>query len=420
MKLINQFTLWYLCISAFVLLAGGMIVFYSVQREIIDEEGRRLKDTVKLIAGLLEKGTRIDDIAGHQVVIRELDPAAAEIPVSIQDTIAWFEPHQHFERELRASASYKIKGRHYFIAASNLVAEPDEIFEGVVQSISWMFVLLLLVVVISGRLMSRAILTPFHKTLSAIESFHLKQKDPVRFVPSRTDEFRKLNTFLGEMTTKALEDYRSLKEFTENASHELQTPLAIMRGKLELLLNSPITHTQAQLLADAHQAVDKLSQVNKSLTLLTRLENHEFVSVQPVDLSKLTLDTLDTFAELIELKNLTLQTSIEADVRIRLHALLASILLNNLVSNAIRHNYPNGSIYVSLTPAALHIRNTGSPPQLPTHQLFERFKKSNQSHESIGLGLAIVKQICEVNHFRIRYSYAEAMHALEVNFTEKG
>jgi signal transduction histidine kinase len=419
MKLINQFTLWYLCISAIVLLAGGMIVFYSVQREIIDEEGRRLQDTVKLIAGLLEKGTEIDDIAGHQVVIREMDPAAEEIPARIQDTIAWFEPHQHFERELRASASYKIKDKHYFIAASNLVAEPDEILDGVVQSIGWIFGLLLLVVAFSGRLLSKVILTPFQHTLSAIQAFHLKQKDPIPFTTTRTDEFKTLNTFLGKMTTKALEDYRSLKEFTENASHELQTPLAIMRGKLELLLNSPITDTQAQLLADAHQAVDKLSQVNKSLTLLARLENQEFESSQVVDLSQLTLDTLSTFAELIEMKNLTLKTKIEADVSIQLHAVLATILLNNLISNAIRHNCTDGFIYVTLTPATLSIQNTGNPPQLPTHQLFERFKKGNQSNDSIGLGLAIVKQICDVNHFQVRYLYAEELHTVEVNFSIK-
>lgn len=419
MKLINQFTVWYLGISAIVLLAGGMIVFYSVQREIIDEESRRLKDTVKLIAGLLEKGTEIDDIAGHQVIIRELDPAASPVPVNIQDTLAWFEPHQHFERELRASASYKINEKHYFISASNLVAESDEILEGVLQSISWIFALLLLFVGISSRLISKAVLTPFKNTLAAIASFHLKQKHAIPLAPSRTKEFNTLNEFLGKMTSKALEDYRSLKEFTENASHEMQTPLAIMRGKLELLLNSPITDAQAQLLMEAHQAVDRLSQVNKSLTLLARLENQEFESSQPVDVSTLTLDALNTFSELMELKNITLKTKIEADVYIRLHTVLANILLNNLISNAIRHNYHNGSICVNLTPHTLTIRNTGNPPQIPTQQLFERFKKSNQSQDSVGLGLAIVKQICEVNHFQVNYVYADTIHTIHVDFTEK-
>jgi signal transduction histidine kinase len=416
MKLIDRFTLWYLFISAIVLVIGGMLVFNSVQNEILTEEDRRLRDTVKLIASSLEKGTEIDDIAGHQVVIEELPQTAALIPMHVTDTLAWFAPHQHYERELRATASYKIKDKHYFISASNLIAESDDLLNGVVVSLRWTFVLLLLIVGISSRLISNWVLKPFQNTLQVIQSFHLKQQSPIELMPTRTREFKTLNQFLKKMTTKALEDYRSLKEFSENASHELQTPLAIIRGKLELLMDQAIDDNQARLILEAHNAVDKLSKINKSLTLLTKLENQEFEAIHPINFSKLTEDTLHSFNELIEMKSLTLEKQIEPNIHLTLNPELAVILLNNLLANAIRHNHENGLIRVILSSARLMVQNTGNPPELPIEQLFERFKKSNQSSDSIGLGLSIVKQICELNYFKIDYRYQDQLHTLDIVF----
>ncbi|QHT67822.1 HAMP domain-containing histidine kinase [Rhodocytophaga rosea] len=416
MKLIDRFTLWYLFISAIVLVIGGMLVFNSVQNEILAEEDRRLRDTVKLIARSLEAGTEIDDIAGHQVAIHELAQTASLIPMHVTDTLAWFAPHQHYERELRATASYKFKDKHYFISASNLIAESDDLLKGVSNSLWWTFLLLLLVVGISSRLISNWVLKPFQNTLQVIQSFHLKQQHPIELMPTTTREFKTLNQFLKKMTTKALEDYRSLKEFSENASHELQTPLAIIRGKLELLMDQTIDDNQARLILEAHNAVDKLSKINKSLTLLTKLENQEFEAIHPINFSKLTEDTLQSFDELVEMKSLALEKQIEPNIHLTLNPELAIILLNNLLANAIRHNHENGSIRVILSSAGLTVQNTGNPPEMPIEQLFERFKKSNQSSDSIGLGLSIVKQICELNYFKVNYRYQDQLHTLDIVF----
>src|SRR5690606_30787922 len=152
--------------------------------------------------------------------------------------------------------------------------------------------------------------------------------------------------FLQEMTTKAQEDYKSLKEFTENASHELQTPLAIIRGKLELLMDSNLANEQAALISSAHNAVEKLSKIGQSLTLLTKLDNQEFEIFTTIDFSQQLKESLFAFQELIEMKSLHLVTSIEDHVHIKIHPLLNNILLNNLLSNAIRHNHEFGLIRI--------------------------------------------------------------------------
>jgi signal transduction histidine kinase len=256
--------------------------------------------------------------------------------------------------------------------------------------------------------------------MRVIQSFDLKQQEPIRLPPTRTSEFMELNQFLGRMTEKAREDYQSLKEFTENASHELQTPTAVIRGKLDLLMESDIRDEQAILIAEMQNALERLSRIHSSLTLLTKLENKEYEAKEPVCISNLMRETLNAFEELIQMKALTLEANIEKGVYVPLHAALADLLITNLVSNAIRHNFSRagegGFIRVLLSRDGLVVTNSGREPQVPTPELFERFKKGNAGSDSIGIGLAIVRQICELSGFDIVYEYKDGEHGLAVSF----
>jgi signal transduction histidine kinase len=289
-------------------------------------------------------------------------------------------------------------------------------------------------VVVSGGLISKYILAPFKRTLRVIQTFDLKQKTVLRLPATQTSEFLELNQFLQKMTERAREDYQSLKEFTENASHELQTSTAIIRGKLDLLMESDIRDEQAILIAEMQNALERLSRIHSSLTLLTKLENHEYEANVSVCISQLTKETLDSFEELIQLKSLTLQTTIAEKIYVPLHPSLADLLLTNLIGNAIRHNVApgegggmapggdgeaHGLIMVNLSREGLVIANTGLEPRVPTVELFERFKKGNSGSDSIGIGLAIVRQICDLSHFSIDYQFISGFHVLVVGFNEK-
>lgn len=143
---------------------------------------------------------------------------------------------------------------------------------------------------------------------------------------------------------------------------------------------------------------------------------HSYQTKQSVDLSKLVQDDLVMFEELIQIKSITLKTELAEQVRVIINPAMADILLINLLNNAIRHNKEDGAMGINLTSARLIIEHTGLPLQVPTELLFQRFKKNNQSSDSIGLGLAIVKQICDLNHFDIQYRYEEPWHRLVVDF----
>jgi signal transduction histidine kinase len=417
MRLIDKFTIWFIVITSVVLVAGGLIVFTQVQHEIDQEAIRRIKSHIDNIAQQLAEGTSPEELESEYVDITELDPSMATIDLNVYDTMAVYRPQMRaLDRKLTVESSYKIGNKHYRIAMYDFVAEPDEIADGVRESLAWIFVILLMIVGVTNVIISKRILAPFHKTLKAIEHFSLKKDRALKLPPTQTKEFQQLNHFLQKMTGKARADYRALKEFTENASHEFQTPLAVIRGKLELLLESPINDEQGNQILSALNSIEKLSKINHSLTLLNKLENQEFSAVESVNISTHVHNILDELSELIEMKSIALKTDIADNVNIVLHPSLADILITNLFSNAIRHNIQHGEIYISLTGRRLLVENTGHAPQIPLEQAFERFKRTSQNNDSVGLGLAIVKQICEVSGLQIDYRYDNNRHVVTVTF----
>jgi two-component system OmpR family sensor kinase len=419
MKLNNKFTGWYFGVMLVVLLIGGAIVYYEIQWKIDSVEVARHRRLNDLIAQQIRAG---GDWSNHptrkRATITQIpaDSMPAGLSSYYSRGTGWNMEFQANEHRLVVTSFYEIDGHDYRITTYSFIPSFGQLLPGVVASFKWILLLLLVLVVVSGRLISRYILAPFKRTLKVIQSFDLKQKQPVRLPDTRTDEFKELNLFLEKMTDRAMEDYRSLKEFTENASHELQTPTAILRGKLELLMESDIRDDQAILIAEMHNALEKLSRIHSSLTLLTKLDNYEYETKEPVCFSNSTRETLASFEELIQMKSLTLKDHIGEEVYLPIPGALAELLLNNLVSNAIRHNQAGGSIEVTLNRTGLVIGNTGKPPGKPTAELFERFSKDNPGSDSIGIGLAIVRQICDLNNFSIVYEYIDGFHVLAISF----
>jgi len=423
MKLINKFTLWYLCITLAAMLVGVAIAYNKVKSGIDEAEINRLKVYNDQMARQMQRGVSPDTyMRGRPADIKLL---LNEVPVKKYEVLEhsfYNTMLQHKECRLTVTSFYKINGQYYSISSYNYITKAKEILEGLMSSFIWIFVILLVLTVLSARFVSRLILAPFHHTLKKVRSFNLKDKKSLRLPTVNAAELKTLNSFLNGMTDKALDDYRSLKEFTENASHELQTPVAILRNKLELLTESYLhgkdPDTITGLIADMQNAIDKLSRINSSLTLLARLENNEFGNKQSISFSQLTTEALQSFSELMDMKAITLDTKIAAGVSVQLHPALTDILLGNLFSNAIRHNIYGGQISVRLSKSRLVIGNTGNPPEVPTTELFKRFKKGRKNSDSIGIGLAIVKQICEVNHFKIQYDYAGGWHIMQIIFEE--
>lgn len=418
MKLINQFTIWYLGISIIVLLIGGVLIFYKLESEIDFEQGKELERQLDNYARRMEFMENPARLKKDRLEIRELPLEAAQIPFQVNDTLAWHEPLEQVERQVKAGRSYLINGKHYYMSTYNIMIESDDITETVVQTMVAIFLLLLIFIVVTSRLVSKKILQPFHQSLTKINGFTFKENAPLEFEPSRIEEFEKLHEFLRKMSLRLLSDYKIVKEFSENLSHEIQTPIAITSGKLELLLNSPINDQQAKWIAAAYQSTQKMSKTVHSLATLAKLENQEFEGNQRLDLSQLIHQSIAGYEELIAIKNIILHSNIAPEVHIEMHPNMAEMLVDNLLSNAIKHNQNPGYIDIVVSQNQLTIRNSGSQPKTDVVEFLERFKKGNPSSDSIGLGLSIVQQICRIHGFTLDYQFSEGEHRIRIELQD--
>lgn len=417
MRLLTKITSLYLFITLLVFAVGGVMAYYVLKEEIDAEHRRFLQRRLARTAELIANGEQVPAYDGEKLDVIPLGPNARERPYRFSDTLVWHPYLKRMENHYKVSAIKNIDGQYYYMETFDVIVEADDITETVVRALSRIFLLLLVVVGVVGALFSARIFSPFNKTLDRIRDFRVQNDEPLDLPKTSTMEFKRLNYFVGQMAARSRREYQALKEFSENASHEMQTPLSIARGKLELLLDSPnLSDQDLGLVISAQQSIQKLSKLGRSLSLLTKIENEEFRGEGPSDLSELLNNIIDQFEELIELKSLALQQEIEESVTLPMDPILADVLLTNLFQNAVRHNVQGGCIDVSLNRERLLIRNTGPAPEAPPEELFNRFRKNRQSGDSLGLGLAIVQRICDMNNLQIRYRYQEDRHVVEVRF----
>ncbi len=416
MKLINLITLWYLGITLVAILIGGVMIFNKLESEIDFELGRELNRQIDTYAERIESGVPADRLQYEKLEIDEIPYSLPEEELYLRDTLAYHDPMNRNELQLKASKSYKIDGRHYRISYYNLVVETEDITETVVITMIAVFLIQLSFVGFIFRVISKKILSPFHFTLDQIRAFNFQKNQPLNLPRNKIEEFDKLNGFLERMSIKLLKDYRQIKEFSENLSHEIQTPSAVIRGKLEHMMNEEITENQAMLIQSAYENNEKITKIVRSLSMLAKLENQEFEAPEKIDFSQILTKLIESMDELLTIKSIAVTTAITQDVKLKIHPFIAEVLLQNLVGNSIKHNIQGGSLRVELNEESLRIENTGQAPDQDPEIFFERFKKGKGNPESTGLGLAIVKQICKNYGFRPIYRFENNLHAITILF----
>lgn len=310
----------------------------------------------------------------------------------------------------------EINKKNYLVTIETNVEETEETVIAIAALTFLFFLILVIGFLIFNRRLSVKLWQPFRSTLNKLKAFNLNSQASIPFEKSNTLEFEELNLALNKLIEHTITVYKSQKEFTENASHELQTPLAIIKNKLDLLLQKEaLTDRQYQIIEATNKAVTRVSRINKNLLLLAKIENHQFEDSEEIDLSDLTTQSLEHLHEHIENKALILQSEIDGELSITGNKTLLEILLTNLILNAIRHNSQKGVIKITLDKSGLTLSNSGNQA-LEIENLFKRFKRSSNESSGSGLGLAIVEQICKRHHWKINYLFKDDFHIFKVSF----
>ena len=273
---------------------------------------------------------------------------------------------------------------------------------------------ILLVSLLINRWQLRRLWKPFYKTLSGVEKFRLGEKTIPRFENSTITEFNFLNSTINQFIRDADKEYFLLKEFTENASHELQTPLAIVRSTLDVMMqDEKLSESQSNSLQAAHSAIQKMSRLNQSLLLLNKIENRQFSNIHSFDFKTLVQEKMSDWQELWQGRNLNISSSLDSAM-VSMNEQLAEMMISNLFSNAARHTPDTGNIEIRLTNEVFEISNSAVDGPLDKEKLFKRFSKIGQTTDHHGLGLSIVKQIADVSGMSIAYRFSKGDHIFSV------
>ena len=275
---------------------------------------------------------------------------------------------------------------------------------------------ILIISLLVNRILLRRLWQPFYDTIASMRGYKLGKVKEVKLPQTNIEEFVFLNDNLKDILQKAEEEYQILKEFTENASHELQTPLAIIRSKLDLIIQrEDLSEVQSEEMKEIYAEVKKLSRLSGALLLLAKIENQQFVRVTVIDLKERIEKKVQQFQELWKNSEINLNCQLQ-EAAIRANEDLTDILLNNLLSNASRHNIKRGTIDIQLRAHQLTVSNTGSKKMLNSKRLFRRFYKEETNSQNNGLGLSIIKQICEQSDIQITYFYKNGKHVFQLDW----
>lgn len=295
----------------------------------------------------------------------------------------------------------------------------QDIIAGMMLQFLLIFLVITMALFITVRFAAKKLWLPFDDTLRKAEQFNLAQSEIPHFAETDIHEFARLNHSLGQLMKKDKDTYRIQKEFTENASHELQTPLAIIRSKLDLLMLENLTGSQMRLVSDLYGLTIRMGHLNRNLLLLAKIENAQYTALEEVDMAALLAESLPLYETLQNGKTLRMcDRRADRSQTLRANPVLLECLLKNLIVNALRHSKEKGEVRISVEDRHLAVANESADGKpLDAGTLFGRFRPGDGKQKGNGLGLAIVKAICDFHHWGVEYRFEAGYHHFIVDFS---
>ena len=416
MKLIAKTSLYYLLLSVPILILSGFFCYYIITKKVQDGNNELLQTRCAVVEQYLKNN---DTVALHLITksgeaqiktILKFNSKELFKPV-FTDTLILDKKENELAPNILITSVISCRNTNYQIKIWRSTIEFDELVEGISYLLVFILFFLFLLSMLINFWVSKTLWKPFYKTVTSLKEFSAGADVLPYFEKTSVKEFAALNNSLHAMMEKMISDYNSQKRFSENASHEIQTPLAVIKSKVDLLIQSVnMKDYEMKLIAGIDDACSKLIRLNKSLLLLTKIENGQFKTTEKISVGKIIDNSLVLFEEHIKANRIAVLKNIEEDFLINMNPDLCFILINNLLQNAIRHNIEDGSIVIIIKATSLAIHNSGKEELLDMALLFKRFQKSSTSHLSTGLGLAIVKEIADVSGVKLQYEFIANRH----------
>jgi signal transduction histidine kinase len=417
MKLLTRTVRDYVIFSALLLLVCTPLFYFSIQTLTIRDKDRELRSHKAEFYELIPHLKTDEDLKFFGIMNDEFVLTETEHPVlldSIFSSSISINDEDHPYRILRSGVT--INGKHHILQIQESMVTTADLVSAIVTVQIILIAFLLVGFVLINRKLSKTIWNPFYTILDRLKKYQIDKDTTIDLPRSSTAEFRDLSLAISHLVIRNHETFQSQKEFTENASHELQTPLAISRTKLELLAQTKeLTQEQAELVESLSDAIDRLSRLNKNLLLLSKIENRQFFETGQIEIGSVVTKCVDFYKRQVADKNINITYATSEPVFIEVNPILFDVLITNLISNAFRHADEFSTIAIEWSKNHITISNAGNPLENP-EKIFQRFHRESRTTMGHGLGLSIVKKVCDVAGFSIDYRYTSGRHQFAVAF----
>lgn len=421
MKLFHL-VLWRISLALIVVLTVWAGFFYmAVVEEVNDEVDDTLEDYSE---GLIIRALSGEDMptasngSNNQYYLYEVSEsyAASHPQITYRDEMVFITEKSETEPARVLITIFRTEDERYMeLVVYTPTIEKLDLLRAILGWIIFLYVLLLLIILSINIWVFRKNMKPLYVLLKWLDSSQLGKKNEPLENTTKITEFRKLNAATMAFAERGEKLFEQQKTFIGNASHEMQTPLAICRNRLEMLMeDETLTEHQLNELIKTHQTLENLTRMNRSLLLLCKIENGQFADTRSVCLNDILTHYLDDYKEVYAYRNITVTVTTDSSFCVEMNDSLVSVLVTNLLKNSFVHNIDGGFIYIKITANTFEISNTGEKP-LDRERIFERFYQGQKKEGSTGLGLALVDSICKANHLMIDYTYVENRHIFTIS-----
>ena len=421
MKLLS-YTYRKLALLLFLLMAvWGVLFYYAIIDEVVDETDDTLENYGEILMESALHDPSILETEGSLMSFYKFTPISEEegrhYRQVFYDATVYIELEDEDEPVRVMCTAFRMPdGQYYELKLMISILERDDMVEAMLWYLGALFLLFLICTSIGIQLVLKGVFRPLHRLLDWLHCIQPVKEVPPLDNPTKIREFRQLSDAALDMGNRSYKAYEEQKQFIENASHELQTPLAIVRGKVELLAESEgMTEQQMEQLDEIYATLGRAVKLNKSLLLLSRIENGQYTEMEDVSVDEILDELLPDLMDIYEHKQVRLiRKREEQPFIIRCNHSLAQILVSNLVKNSLLHNREGGELQVLTTPTSLVIKNTGDVP-LDGEKLFRRFYHGmDGKKDSTGLGLAIARSIALSSSLKLTYEWQDGMHTFRL------
>lgn len=402
------------------MIASGVFLYFTVKSVIYKQIDESLLTEKGIIQDQIKHTDSIPDFEptfGHQIEVKLLNFSVRNFQ-SKKDT-------DIYDTKSNSLLTYRYiffsgntdEQRGYIISIFQVLDERQKLLQDIGLYMFFMFLSLLIISLFINYMIAKRLWKPFYISVDRAGKFDI-QSDEILDLPfTDVNEFIQLNNVFDQMTRKMRVDYINLKEFSENASHEIQTPLAVIRSKTDLLMQQKKLNKESiNLIKSINEATSRLFKLNQGLLLISKIENQSFHEKKKISLKQIIEKSLENYKEILVLKKIKIEKELLDEALVEMNEVLADVLVSNLLSNAVRFNINDGFIRCHVDDKYLIFTNSGLPININPDLLFSRFQKGSDSSQSVGLGLSIVKKIAESYGMQISYTCQSDIHELRLQY----